>query len=42
VVSKNTEVYTIVAGNPAKKIGERNKTLSYNPAYKPYFNTDIC
>lgn len=31
VLTKNTESYGIYAGIPAKKIGERNKTLIYNP-----------
>ena len=30
VVTKDVEPYCIVAGIPAKKIGERNKNLSYN------------
>jgi maltose O-acetyltransferase len=30
VVTKNIEPYSIVAGVPAKKIGERAKNLSYN------------
>jgi acetyltransferase-like isoleucine patch superfamily enzyme len=29
VVTKNVEPYTIVAGNPARKIGERAKNLCY-------------
>jgi len=29
VVTKNVEPYTIVAGNPARKIGERNRDLRY-------------
>jgi acetyltransferase-like isoleucine patch superfamily enzyme len=31
VLTKSTEPYSIYAGVPAKKIGERTKTLSYNP-----------
>ena len=31
VLTKSTEPYSIYAGVPAKKIGERSKTLSYNP-----------
>lgn len=31
VVTKSTEPYSIYAGIPAKKIGERIKTLTYNP-----------
>ncbi|MGA7627339.1 MAG: acyltransferase [Methanoregula sp.] len=30
VVTKNVEPYSIVAGVPAKKIGEREKNLNYN------------
>jgi acetyltransferase-like isoleucine patch superfamily enzyme len=41
IVTKNVEPYTIVAGNPAKKIGERSKELFYELNYFPYFNTDI-
>tara|TARA_X000000950_G_C13874360_1_gene644205 strand:+ start:51 stop:593 length:543 start_codon:yes stop_codon:yes gene_type:complete len=32
IVTKNVDPYTIVAGVPAKKIGERNKNLDYSPA----------
>ena len=35
VVTKNVEPYTIVAGNPARKIGERNKDLLYQLKYDP-------
>lgn len=41
VVTKNVEPYTIVAGSPAKKIGERSKELDYSLSYFPYFNGDI-
>jgi maltose O-acetyltransferase len=37
VVTKNVEPYTIVAGNPARKIGERSKELSYRLNYNPRF-----
>ena len=33
VVTKDVEPYTVVAGIPAKKIGERNPDLSYNLVY---------
>jgi len=33
VVTRNVEPYTIVAGNPARKIGERNKDLLYQLKY---------
>jgi acetyltransferase-like isoleucine patch superfamily enzyme len=42
VVTKDISDYAIVAGVPAKIIGERNKELVYIPRYAPYFNTDIC
>ena len=36
VVTKNVEPYAIVVGNPARKIGERNKDLDYNLKYAPW------
>lgn len=38
VVTKDVEQYTVVAGIPAKKIGERNKNLKYafNGDYLPF------
>lgn len=36
VVTKNIEPYAIVAGNPARKIGERNKDLRYELSYAPW------
>jgi len=41
VVTKNVTPYTIVAGNPAKVIKERNSTLTYKSRYFPFFDTDI-
>ena len=41
VVTKSVEDYTIVAGMPAKKIGNRIKDLRYKLHYFPFFNTDI-
>ena len=41
VVTKDVAPYTIVAGVPAKKIGERTRDLQYETKYFPYFNTDI-
>lgn len=41
VVTKSFKAFSIVAGVPAKIIGERNKELNYNPKYFPLFNTDI-
>jgi acetyltransferase-like isoleucine patch superfamily enzyme len=35
VVTKDVEPYTIVAGNPARKIGGRNKDLNYYLKYNP-------
>lgn len=35
VVSRNVAAYSVVAGNPAKKVGERSNNLSYSP-------TDLC
>jgi acetyltransferase-like isoleucine patch superfamily enzyme len=42
VVTKSIEPYTIVAGSPAKKIGQRNNNLVYKLHYFPFFNTDIA
>ena len=42
VVTKNVEPHTIVGGNPAKKIKDRNKDLNYKTKYFPYFSGDIC
>lgn len=36
VVTKDVEPYAIVAGNPAKKIGERNRDLSYQLGFRPW------
>lgn len=36
VVTKNVEPYAIVAGNPARKIGERNRDLKYELNYSPW------
>lgn len=41
VVTKNVDAYSIVAGCPAKRIGERIKELSYTLKYFPFFNSDI-
>jgi maltose O-acetyltransferase len=35
VVTKDVEAFSIVAGNPARKIGERNRDLSYHLKYDP-------
>jgi acetyltransferase-like isoleucine patch superfamily enzyme len=36
VVTKNVEPYAIVAGNPARKIGERNNDLRYELNFAPW------
>jgi maltose O-acetyltransferase len=36
VVTKNVEPFSIVAGNPAKKIGTRNQELEYQLNYSPW------
>lgn len=41
VVTGSVAPFTIVAGVPARKIGERNRDLRYSLGYFPYFNTDI-
>lgn len=41
VVSKPVDPFTMVAGNPAKKIGDRTRDLTYTLKYFPLFNTDV-
>jgi acetyltransferase-like isoleucine patch superfamily enzyme len=41
VVTKSFDDFSIVAGNPAQKIGSRTPDLQYDPSYFPFFNTDI-
>jgi acetyltransferase-like isoleucine patch superfamily enzyme len=41
VVTGDVPAYTIAAGSPARKIGERNPNLVYAPKYRPLFDTDI-
>jgi len=36
VVTKSVEPFSIVAGSPARKIGERNRQLDYQLHYKPF------
>lgn len=36
VVTKDVEPFTIVAGNPAKPIGQRNKDLRYELDFQPF------
>jgi maltose O-acetyltransferase len=38
MVTKNVEPYSVVGGNPAKRIGTRNKRLTYNIDYKLSFH----
>lgn len=38
VVTKSVEEYTIVGGNPAKYIKQRERELSYTCIYKPWFD----
>lgn len=38
VVTKDVAPFTIVAGNPAKKIGERPEELNYRADYRRLFN----
>lgn len=42
VVTGSFDDFSIIAGNPAKEIGERTRDLHYDPSYFPFFNTDIC
>jgi maltose O-acetyltransferase len=37
VVAKDVEPFAIVVGNPARKVGERSKDLSYSLNYDPRF-----
>jgi maltose O-acetyltransferase len=37
VVTKNVDSFSIVAGNPARKIGERNRDLRYSLDFRPLF-----
>jgi maltose O-acetyltransferase len=41
VVTMDVPPYTIVAGTPARKIGERPRGLTYLTDFSPYFDTDI-
>ena len=36
VVSRDVEPFSIVAGSPARKVGERNKDLHYELGYNPW------
>jgi len=37
IVTRNVEPYAIVGGTPARKIGERNNNLDYDPSWWPLF-----
>ncbi len=41
VVTKTVPEYSVYAGNPARKIGERTPNLKYRLSYYPWFDTDI-
>jgi len=41
VVTKNVEPYQIVAGVPARPIGNRPRQINYRCIYFPWFDTDI-
>jgi maltose O-acetyltransferase len=36
VVSRDVPPFTIVAGNPARPIGERSRVLTYQLEYRPF------
>jgi maltose O-acetyltransferase len=38
VVTSDVEPFTIVAGVPARKVGDRTRNLRYNLEYKPFLN----
>lgn len=37
IVTKDVEPYSIVAGNPARKLGDRKRNLAYSPFWRPPF-----
>lgn len=41
VVNRDVGDYEVVGGVPAKKIGERNRDISYCTKFSPYFDTDV-
>jgi acetyltransferase-like isoleucine patch superfamily enzyme len=41
VVTRDVEPFAIVAGNPARKVGERPRDLAYALSYFPWFDTDV-
>lgn len=42
VVTRDVEAMTIVAGNPARVIGQRRCEPTYRLDWRPCFDTDIC
>jgi maltose O-acetyltransferase len=38
IVTKSVEPYTIVAGNPARKVGDRNRDLRYKLTFLPWLS----
>jgi acetyltransferase-like isoleucine patch superfamily enzyme len=41
VVARDVPPWTIVAGNPARPIGERPRAVTSRTHYRPWFDTDI-
>ncbi len=41
VVTRDVAPWTIVAGNPARPIGERPREIAYRTHYRPWFDTDL-
>lgn len=41
VVTRSAGPFAIIAGNPARKIGERSRDLRYTLSYFPPFNSDV-
>ena len=38
VVTRDVEPFAIVAGSPARKVGERNRSIEYRLSYKPFLD----
>jgi acetyltransferase-like isoleucine patch superfamily enzyme len=41
LVTKNVAPYKIVAGVPARSIGDRSRDINYRCVYFPWFDTDV-
>lgn len=41
VVTRDVPAWSIVAGNPAREIGDRPRLIGYRTRYRPWFDTDI-